>query len=93
MRKWQGRTEQAPRARIAYPECGPSITQQRQQQRLVLCLFDSPPEIKKNDELRRLLCLDQVLDRFGGVEQRTIGTDYTSEGREVVLKSEVVGAL
>ncbi len=59
------------------------MTQHRQQQRLVLCLFDSPPEIKKTDELRRLLCLDQVIDRSRGVEHPTISSDCATEGCQV----------
>ena len=62
-------------------------------QRLVLCLFDSPPEIRKRRAPQILLCLNRVLDRSSGIEHPTIGTDDRTEGREVVLKGEVVGAL
>ena len=51
---------------------------------------------KKGEERQApqiLLRLNQVLDRSSGIEHPTIGSDDTTEGREVVLKSEVVGAL
>jgi hypothetical protein len=57
------------------------------------CVFSTRRQKLGNDEPRRLLCLDQVLDRSSGIEHPTIGTGYASEGCEVVLKSEVVGAL
>ena len=57
----------------------------------MLCFCGSPREIKKERRAPQiLLCLNRVLDRFGGIEHPTIGTDDRTEGREVVLKGEVV---